>query len=61
MIKYQSTRDSGEVKSAAGAIIQGIAEGKGLFVPCEIPKLPFDVEDMKGKSYKEIAKAVIGG
>ena len=60
MIKYQSTRDSGEVKSAAGAIIQGIAEGKGLFVPCEIPKLPFDVEDMKGKSYKEIAKAVIG-
>ena len=37
MIKYQSTRDSGEVKSAAGAIIQGIAEGKGEEVGGQMP------------------------
>ena len=49
MIHYQSTRGSRYIKTSAQAIIQGIAEDKGLYVPNEIPKLPFEIEDMIGK------------
>ena len=60
MIKYESTRGSKSTLSSAAAVIQGIAEDKGLYVPDHIPALPFEIKDMQGKSYKEIAKAVIG-
>lgn len=60
MIKYESTRGSKNTLNAAAAVIQGIAEDKGLYVPDHIPALPFKIKDMQGKSYKEIAKAVIG-
>ena len=33
MIQYQSTRGSKNIKTAAQAVIQGIAEDKGLYVP----------------------------
>ncbi|MBP3384258.1 MAG: threonine synthase [Firmicutes bacterium] len=59
MIHYQSTRGSRYIKTSAQAIIQGIAEDKGLYVPNEIPKLPFEIEDMVGKSYQEVAFRVI--
>lgn len=60
MMQYQSTRNKDDIKTSAGAIIQGIAEGKGLFVPREIPHLPFKPSEMLNKSYKEIAEIVIG-
>ena len=59
MIHYQSTRGSEHYKSGAKAVIQGIAEDGGLYVPSSVPPLPFDVEDMIGKSYKEIALPVL--
>ena len=59
-MKYQSTRGSKLKKTGPQAIIQGIAEDKGLYVPERIPALPFKVEDMAGKSYKEIAFKVMG-
>ncbi len=59
MIHYQSTRGSRYIKTSAQAIIQGIAEDKGLYVPNEIPKLPFELEDMIGKSYQEVAFRVL--
>ncbi len=59
MIHYQSTRGSKYIKTSAQAIIQGIAEDKGLYVPNEIPKLPFAIEDMVGKPYQEVAFRVI--
>ena len=40
MIQYQSTRGSKNIKTAAQAVIQGIAEDKGLYVPDQIPVLP---------------------
>ena len=58
-MKYKSTRGSKDFKSAAQAVIQGIAQDKGLFVPESIPSLPFSLSDLKGKTYKEIAFAVI--
>lgn len=59
MINYRSTRGSKDAKTAAQAVIKGLAEDKGLFVPDAIPALPFKPEDMVGRPYKEIAKAII--
>ena len=59
MINYRSTRGGQGIKTAAQAVIKGLAEDRGLFVPDSIPALPFKPEDMIGKPYKEIAKAII--
>ena len=59
-MKYESTRGSQLKKTGAQAIIRGIAEDKGLYMPETIPALPFKIEEMAGKSYKEIALRVIG-
>lgn len=56
---YKSTRGSKDIKNAAQAVIQGISQDKGLFVPDTFPKLAFSLEEMKGKTYQEIAFAVI--
>ena len=60
MMKFKSTRGSDRELTGAQAIIQGISEDKGLYVPTEIPALPFKIEDMIGKSDQEIAFKVIG-
>ncbi len=60
MRKFRSTRGSNQELTAAKAIIRGIAEDKGLYIPAELPSLPFNTEDMIGKSYQEIAFKVIG-
>lgn len=59
MIHYQSTRGSQNIKTAAQAVIQGIAEDKGLYVPERVPKLPERIEEMVGKPYKQIAYEII--
>ena len=41
MIKYESTRGSKNTLNAAAAVIQGIAEDKGLYVPDHIPGASF--------------------
>lgn len=56
---YKSTRGSEILKTAPQGIIQGLAEDKGLYVPEEIPALPFEIEDMVGKSYQEVAFEII--
>lgn len=58
-MNYKSTRGSKDIKNAAQAVIQGISQDKGLFVPESIPQLPFTMEDMKGKTYQQIAFEVI--
>ncbi|MCI9639758.1 threonine synthase [Anaerovoracaceae bacterium 41-7] len=60
MRKFKSTRGSKQELTGAQAIIQGLSEDKGLYVPTEIPAIPFNIEDMMGKTYQEIALAVIG-
>ena len=45
MIKYESTRGSKNTLNAAAAVIQGIAEDKGLYVPDHIPALPFEIKE----------------
>ncbi|MBR2778831.1 MAG: threonine synthase [Firmicutes bacterium] len=60
MIQYKSTRGGDHLRTAASAVIKGIAEDRGLFVPDSIPALPFRPGEMVGRPYKEVAKAVIG-
>lgn len=60
MGNYRSTRGSERKLRGAQAIIQGIAEDKGLYVPEEFPELPCKIEELTGKTYQEIAKVVIG-
>lgn len=59
MIRYKSTRGHAAEKTASQAVIRGIAEDRGLYVPDSVPALPFTLSDMTGKPYKEIAQAVI--
>lgn len=59
MINYHSTRGSKNYKTSAQAIIKGIAEDKGLYVPETIPELPVPLTELVGKPYKEVAFTVI--
>lgn len=57
-MEYTSTRNEKLRVSAAAAIVQGLAPGGGLFVPLEFPQI--DCRALAGKSYAEMAQAVIG-
>ena len=59
MIEYKSTRGSLNVKKGAQAIIKGIAEDKGLYVPSEFPKLQVSVDELVNCDYRQVAKAVL--
>ena len=56
---YESTRGSKNKKTGAQAIISGIAEDRGLYVPESIPGLPLGLEAMVGMKYRDIAKAIL--
>ena len=60
MRRYLSTRGGQTLGTASEAVIQGIADDKGLFVPEEIPGLPFDLEELAGMDYRTVAKGIIG-
>ena len=45
-IMYTSTRNSEERMTASQAVLKGIADDGGLFVPTEIPTLAWNLEDM---------------
>lgn len=57
MIKYISTRGGGEPQNFEQVLLTGLAPDGGLYVPETWPKL--DLNALKGKSYVEIAEAVI--
>lgn len=59
MISYKSTRGNKNIKTAAQAVIQGIAEDKGLYVPDSIPALPKKISEFAGKPYKDVAREII--
>ncbi len=60
MSRYVSTRNRIEELTAAQAVIKGIAPDRGLYVPTEIPSLPFAPEDMIDADYRTIAREIIG-
>lgn len=60
MIKYKSTRGSLQEKNGAQAIIKGIAEDKGLYVPQRFPQLPCALSELIGSDYRQVAFRVLG-
>lgn len=57
-ITYKSTRSSIEVTSSE-AILRGLSEDGGLFVPSRIPKLDLNLSEMADLSYQELAFRVM--
>lgn len=52
---YKSTRGKGDLVTASQAIVRGIAEDGGLYVPQEIPKIDRTLESLGGMNYRELA------
>ena len=56
---YKSTRDAEKTVTASQAILKGLADDGGLFVPVSIPKLPVLLGELKEMTYQEIAYTVM--
>lgn len=58
-INYISTRNKQNRVTASQAILKGIAEDGGLYVPEIMPKMNFDWNELKDKNYQAIATEVL--
>lgn len=58
-IVYNSTRGGEKGLSASQAILKGLADDGGLFMPDHIPNFDFTLDSLKGKNYKEVAYEVM--
>ncbi len=56
---YKSTRNSDKTVTASEAVLKGLADDGGLFVPEYIPKLDVTMDELKGMTYQETAYAVM--
>lgn len=56
---YKSTRNSDVRVTASQAILKGLAEDGGLFVPVNIPKLSVSLEELSKMNYQETAYMVM--
>ena len=58
-LMYSSTRNDQVKMTASQAILKGLADDGGLFVPERIPSLDVSLEELAGMSYQETAYAVM--
>ena len=58
-VLYKSTRGKEETVTASMAILKGLSEDGGLFVPTEIPKLDVPMDKLAKMSYQETAYEVM--
>lgn len=58
-ILYKSTRGTGETLKASEAILKGLADDGGLFVPTEIPKLEATIDELSKMTYQQVAYEVM--
>ena len=56
---FKSTRGIAPEKNFSGAVIQGIASDKGLYVPAEFPRLKKSWEEYAAMDYKTLAAEVL--
>ena len=56
---YQSTRGKGEPVTASQAILKGLSEDGGLFVPTQIPALDVSMDELSRMTYQETAYQVM--
>ncbi|MGN8914141.1 threonine synthase [Anaerofustis butyriciformans] len=57
---FNSTRDKNNKLTPSKAIIKGLSDDGGLFVPEFLDEVKFDYKDFIGKSYNYIAKTILG-
>ncbi len=58
-VTYNSTRNNNETATASEAILKGLAENGGLFVPDKIPALDVSLEELAKMTYQEVAYEVM--
>ncbi len=58
---YSSTRDDSVRLTASEAVLKGLSDDGGLFVPSEFPKLSVSLDELADKDYKETAYTVMKG
>ena len=58
-LMYTSTRNANEKVTASQAILKGLAEDGGLFVPEQLPTLDKTVDELAGMTYQETAILVV--
>ena len=58
-IYYSSTRNANEKVTASQAILKGLSDDGGLFVPSEIPALDVSMKELAGMSYQQTAYEVM--
>ena len=58
-LMYKSTRSNDTRVTASQAILKGLADDGGLFVPESIPKLSVSIDELAGLSYQETAYIVM--
>ena len=58
-LRYKSTRSNSEAVSASQAILQGLAQDGGLYVPETLPRLDKSLEELAQMSYQETAYEVM--
>lgn len=56
---YKSTRSNSEPVTASKAILKGLADDGGLFVPMSLPKLSISLEQLAKMDYKQTAYEVM--
>ena len=54
-VLYSSTRNASEKITASQAILKGLADDGGLYVPDHIPSLDVSMDDLAKMSYQETA------
>ena len=59
-VKYVSTRDVNKQEiTASQAILKGLADDGGLFVPTSIPQLDVSLDKLAEMSYQQVAYEVL--
>lgn len=58
-IRYKSTRGDGTLINSSEAILKGLADDRGLYVPEQIPALDIDLQKLAEFDYKRIAFEVL--
>ena len=58
-LQYTSTRNPNSRVTASQAVLKGLADDGGLFVPERIPALPVSLEELKDMTYQETAYTVM--
>ncbi len=56
---YRSTRGNAKSVTASQAILQGLSDDGGLYVPQQIPRLTEDLDTLAAMSYQELAYTVM--